>query len=255
MTGRSARSGKGVAFKVTVAQGDGGFAVRVNGKSARTPAGSALVLPTRALAEAIAGELRARPPGRRRGFEAVPNLRLAASALDRVAGRRGQVVDEILAFAATDLLCYRALRPPELAARQSALFQPLIEWAEARYAARLAVTTGIVPVVQSAAAMAALRDAVAAFDDMALAGLFAAARTSGSLVVALALAQGEIDAGRAFEVSQLEASLQMERWGEDEEAARRLGSVRTEIEQAAAFLALCRGRPCSNSKKGRDGGQ
>ena len=75
----------------------------------------------------------------------MPLTRLAATAIDRTADRRDETIAETANYAGTDLVCYRADHPPSLAARQHTAWQPLIDWAAGRYAARLAVTTGIVP--------------------------------------------------------------------------------------------------------------
>lgn len=225
--------------QVAVVEREAGFQVTLDGKPVRTPAKAAMVLPTRALAEAVAAEWRAQ--GAEIKPDTMPLTRLAGLAIDQVALRREAVVDEVAAYAGADLVCYRAERPPRLRVRQDACWQPLVDWAAARYDARLKVGSGIVPLAQPAEVIESYRRVVAAFDDMMLAALRAAAAACGSLVIALALREGRLDAVEAFEASQLDEAFQIEQWGEDPLAARRRAGVKADIADAAAFMALCRG--------------
>ena len=221
-----------------VAQENGGFAVALDGKTVNTPGRAPLRLPTAALAEAVASEWRTQAE------EVDPHTmrltRLANTAIDRVAGRREQVIGEIAGFAATDLLCYRAAAPPELVGRQSAAWQPLLDWAERRHGVRLMVTTGVSPVDQLDESLHGVTAAVARFDDFALAALHSATAASGSAVIGLALAEGEIDAEAAWACTDLDDAWQAERWGADDEAGRRRAALRADLLAAGRFLDLCR---------------
>jgi chaperone required for assembly of F1-ATPase len=217
---------------------EGGFGVALDGRTLRTPAKLPLVLPRLALAEAIAAEWQAQEDEVRP--HTMPLMRLATTAVDLVAKRHADVVAEITNFAETDLVCYRADHPPELAARQHAIWQPLVDWATLRYDAPLVVTAGIVPVAQKPATLHALTAAVAAYEPMALTALHAATTASGSLVIALALLEGRLDAEGAFAASQLDETFQIEQWGEDYEAAARRAALKADIAAAARFVALLR---------------
>lgn len=213
-----------------------GFGVALDGKPLRTPAKRPLTVPSRALGEAIAEEWLAQAdtvdPKR------LPLTRLASIALDLVAPRREAVVAEVAKYAGTDLVCYRAEQPPELAERQHAAWQPLIDWATLRFDAPLTVTAGILPVSQPAASLKALEAAIAAYDTHRLAALHLATAACGSLVVALALIEGRIDAEAAFASAELDQSYQIERWGEDAEQARRRAGLKEDIALAARFVSL-----------------
>lgn len=230
---------KRVYTEVAVEPAEDGFAIMLDGRPVRTPGRRMLAVPSRALAEAIAAEWRAQ--GDRVEPRSMPLTRLASTALDLVGQRRPAIVDEIAAYAGTDLVCYRADAPAELAARQHAAWQPLLDWAAARYGAALVVTQGVVPRPQPPEALAALRRAVEAYDDMALVALHAATAAAGSLIVALALLDGRIDAAEAFAASQLDETFQIKKWGEDAEAARRRAALRDDLAQAAEFHRLHRG--------------
>lgn len=213
-----------------------GFGVVLDEKPVRTPAKRPLAVPTRALAEAIAAEWLAQ--GESVDPRQLPLTRLASIALDLVAPRREAVVAEVVKYAGTDLVCYRAAEPPELAARQHAAWQPLIDWVALRFDAPLTVTASILPVPQAPATLKAFEAAAAAYDSHRLAALHLATAACGSLVVALAMIEGRLDAEAAFAAAELDASYQIERWGEDSEEAKRRKGLKEDIALAARFVAL-----------------
>ena len=215
-----------------------GFTVTLDGRAVRTPAGRPLALPTEALARAVAGEWEAQEENVRP--HTMPMMRLANAAIDRVEPQRHEIIEQTVAYARTDMLCYRADSPPELAERQAASWQPLLDWAAETHGARLTVTRGVTPRDQPAAALDGLGAAVAAVDDLELAALADVTGASGSLIVALALGAGRIDADEAHAVAQLDESYQVEKWGEDAEAQARRQRLHADIRAAAAFLALAR---------------
>jgi chaperone required for assembly of F1-ATPase len=218
------------------AEAEGGFGVVLDGKPILTPARAALVLPSRALAEAIAAEWAAQGDVIRPS--SMHLMQLAATSLDKVAPNRAFVIDQVAAFAETDLLCYRAEGPAELVARQRALWQPLLDWALVAFDAPLLVTSGVAPVVQPPEAIGALRTAIMAQDDWRLTALHVSTALLGSVVLGLALVHGRLDADAAFEAAEVDATYQIERWGEDHEGTARRAALRQEIGGAARFIAL-----------------
>jgi len=218
---------------VPVADGHG---VTLDGRLVKTPGKRDLVVPSPALAAAMAAEWEAQQGEVRR--EAMPLTRLAGVTIDRNSVEREAVVRQVAHYAETDLVCYRATRPPALAARQHEVWQPLVDWATARYDAPLAVTAGVIPASQPAASLAAFTKVVVGHDAFSLTALHAATQACGSLVIALALADKRLTAEEAFELSQLDESYQIEQWGEDAEAAARRRSLRQEIADIERFLSL-----------------
>lgn len=213
-----------------------GFAVALDGRRIRTAQGRPLFLPTAALAGAVAEEWRAQAETIRR--ETMPLARLADAALDDVVANPAACIDAVVAYAETDLLCYRAVRPASLAQRQEACWRPVLDWAGERYGAAFAVTEGVAPVRQSASALAAVRAAVASAGAWPLAALREAAGATGSALLALALREGRLDAAGAVAASQLDECWQAERWGEDAEASARLAALAAAVEASARFLRL-----------------
>jgi chaperone required for assembly of F1-ATPase len=163
---------------------------------------------------------------------------LANTALDRVAVLRDWVVETLLAYAETDLVCHRADHPIELVRRQQLVWQPVLDWVVETYDAPLHVTCGILPMRQPDESVAALRAAVTSLDLHRLTALNHATSLLGSLVLGLAMLAGRLDDQEAFEASQLDETFQIERWGEDAEAAARRAAIRQELAATCTFARL-----------------
>ncbi len=214
----------------------GGYGLALDGKPVRTPAGRRLVAPNAALANALADEWAAQ--GETVDRAAMPLTRLVATALDLAPEHRVDAVAEIARYAETDLVCYRVAHPPALAGRQEEAWQPLVDWAAERYGARLVVTTGLTPVPQPPAALAALRAAVEAGGGLRFCGLDFATRTLGSLVVALALLERRVTAADAAAASLVDERYQLDRWGCDEALAARCDRLARDVADADRFFRL-----------------
>ena len=214
------------------------FRVLLDGKPVKTPAKALLVVPTRELAEAIAGEWRAVPEKAEINAAHLPLTRLAATGLDRVVPQRAEVVADTAKYAGSDLLCYRATAPASLVKLQHDAWQPLLDWASERYGARLMVVNGIGYVDQPADSVTRLRDAVDSHDHLALSALYNLTHTAGSVVIALAVAEGRLDAEGAFGAAQVDELYQVGRWGDDPLAEKHREGVRKDLAAGARFLAL-----------------
>ncbi len=216
----------------------GGFGVGLDETPLKTPAGAELVVASITLAEAIAEEWQAQ--GAVIEPASMPFTRLANSAIDRVARAREATVAVIAAFADSDLVCFRVDVPPELLLAQEEAFAPLLAWVLERFGAELKIASGVMPAAQPQDAIAKLAAAVAALDDLKLAGLQAATTGCGSLILALALAEGRIGAEQALAMSEIDEAFQAGRWGVDPAYAARREAVRRDIAWAARFMELCR---------------
>ena len=215
-----------------------GYGVYGDDRPLRTPAGQPVEVASLPLAEAIADELRAQVGLKALDITRLPNLRLTATAIDQVAAAREAHIDAIAAYGETELLCYRAEHPADLVERQHEAWQPLLDWAALRFQAPLNNTPGVMPQHQPAGSLAALRRAVAGYDDLMLAALAVAVQSSGSLVVGLAMAEGRLNAEQAFTVAEFDESYQIERWGEEPEATLRRAIRRADLQQISNFFQL-----------------
>ncbi|MDA0991737.1 MAG: ATPase [Verrucomicrobia bacterium] len=222
--------------KVEICQEVKGYFITLDGKNIRTPSRQILKLSTQPLAQAIADEWREqideiRPAG-------MPLTQLANTAIDQTRPHRTRVIEQVAAYAQTDLLCYRAAMPPDLAEQQAASWQPLLDWCKAEYDSDLAVTTDLAPLEQSKKSLLGIYIAVAQLDDFCLTGLSAATAASGSVIIGLALLRRRLDPDEACSLAQLDEQYQSNRWGEDPDATVQRDSVRRAISVAASFMAM-----------------
>ena len=221
-----------------VVAGESGFEIHLDGRPVRTPAREPLALPTHRLAEAVAEEWRAQ--GDVVDPRSMPFTGLANGAIDQIAPNRESFAAGIARYAESDLLCYRAEGPTELVVRESAAWDPLLEWAMARYDVAFRVTQGIMPVAQPDETLARLTAVVTAFDPFTLAGLSTLVTLSGSLVCGLAVVEGGHDADLIWTAAEIDEAWEVEQWGEDKEAAARSAQRRHEFAMARAFCETTR---------------
>ena len=210
--------------------------VQLDGKPVRTPGRAPLALPNAALAEAVADEWRA--VGDTLDPRAMPLTGLANAAIDRVAPDAAAFAATLAAYGESDLLCYRAAEPPELAARQAAAWDPLLDWARARYDVHVETIAGVMHVAQPPATLARLGEALAARDPFALVALQPIVTITGTLIGALALAEGATEAESLWRAAQIDEDWQAERWGEDPLAAQARDARRRDYDAAVRFLKL-----------------
>lgn len=196
-----------------------GFAVRLDGRTPRSPGGQPLVLPTEGLGKLCAAEWAAQ--GETIDPATLHATRLAYTALERVPAVHAETAAEVARFAGSDLLCYRAEAPAALVARQAAAWDPLLAWAHETLDLEFVVTTGIVHTPQPPRTVERATALAEGEDDFALAGLAFAAALFGSAVIALALRHGRLTGDEAFAASRVDEDFQIEAWGEDEEASER----------------------------------
>ncbi len=199
-----------------VVETDGGFGVELDGRRVKTPAKSALILPTRDMALAVAAEWDAQVEQIKP--ETMPVTKTANAALDKVTLQQAEVADLLAAYGDSDLLCYRADSPAELVARQAAEWDPMLDWAEEALSVRLMPRVGIMHKPQDAAALAKLTARVHAFDAFELAAFHDLVSLSGSLILGFAATLDARPIEALLQISRLDEIYQAEQWGRDEEA-------------------------------------
>lgn len=217
------------------AQADG-HAVLLDGRPVRTPARAPLLLPTAALAQAVVEEWAAQ--GDTIDPASMPFTGFANAAIDRIAPDPAAFAKTVSVYGESDLLCYRADSPAELAQRQAGQWQPLLDWASRRYDVAFAVTSGIVHVAQPEPTRTRLHEAAAARSPFALAALAPLVGLSGSLVIGLAAAEGAFDIDELWQAAELDELWQVDQWGDDDEARARRNQRRDDFHRAARFAAL-----------------
>jgi Chaperone required for the assembly of the mitochondrial F1-ATPase len=222
-----------------VAREDGAFGIALDGRMVRTPAKREFTLPSQFLADLVAAEWEAQEteidPGR------MPLTRTVNSAIDGVAGMMSATRAEIAAYAGSDLVCYRAEAPRELVARQSAEWDPFLAFARDALGATFVTGEGVMHVAQADAAVAAVAARLEAeTSPLALSALHVLVTITGSVLMALALADGHSTAEAVWQAAHVDEDWNAEQWGEDAEAANRRAYRRAEFDAAAAILAATR---------------
>ncbi|WP_027554178.1 ATP12 family chaperone protein [Bradyrhizobium sp. Cp5.3] len=223
--------------EVGVAGAEGGFAVTLDGKPIRTPSSRQVVIPSRALADAVAAEWEAQ----REAIDpmTMPLTRLANSVIEGVVDRVGLVGDDLAKYFQTDLLFYRAGHPEELVAREAAHWDPVLFWAAETLGAHFILSEGIMHVKQPEEAIQAARAALPQ-DAWSVAALHVVTTLTGSALLALALAHGVRDADQVWAAAHVDEDWNADQWGVDEEAAGRRAVRLRDFEAAVAVLAAAK---------------
>jgi chaperone required for assembly of F1-ATPase len=227
---------------------DGAWRITLDGRPVRTPKRAFLSLPTAALAAAVAEEWDAQ--GDSIAPATMPMTGLANAAIDHVLPDPKAFAAGLAVYAESDLVCYRADAPADLAARQAAAWDSFVAFARTRYDAALRVTDGIAHIAQDAAAVQRLAAALGAMDAYRLAAMQPLVTIAGSLVIALALAEGEVDAEAAFAAGHLDELYQAEKWGDDAEATAARTARRAAFDAAARFLSLLDATSAGTTSRG-----
>ncbi|MDX3976810.1 ATP12 family chaperone protein [Shinella sp.] len=212
-----------------------GFRILLDGRPVRTPAKKLLAVPTQPIADRLKAEWDGQ--GEEIDPAKMPVTRLVNTAVDGVADNFDAVLEEIVRFAGTDMICYRADSPEGLVERQRDGWDPVIRWAADAKGARFILVEGVIHQEQPAAAIAAFAAALSAYrHPLALACLHTVTTLTGSALLALALAEGFIDADKAWSLAHVDEDWQIEHWGTDEEAFRCRELRRAEMDVAASVL-------------------
>lgn len=218
----------------------GGFRVLLDGRAVKTPGKCELVVPTAALAEAIAAEWAAQ--GETIEPASMPLTRLVNTVIDAVAREADAVAADVVAFAGSDLLCYRAEHPRELVAMQRAAWDPVLDWAETALGIALSVVSGVMPIEQPEEAIARVGEAVGRVSDpYRLACLHVITTLTGSALLALAHLGGRLSADEVWRAAHVDEDYQIAQWGVDAEAAERRRKRRAEFDAAVQLARLAGG--------------
>ncbi len=225
--------------EVTARSGEAGFEILLDGRPVRTPAKRPFAVPTAALAEALAQEWDAQ--GTEIDPTTMPLTRLVNVALDGVAHEPDAVAEEMIRYMGTDLLLYRADGPDGLVARQATHWDPVLAWLDRSHDARFFLAEGIRHVAQPEDMISRTAALVPVADTLALTALSSITTLTGSAFLALAVAAGALDAEAAWTAAHVDEDWNIERWGEDAEAAHRRAARKAEMLAAVRLLELARG--------------
>jgi len=214
---------------VSVGETAGEHSILLDGRPVKTPARRSLTLPTRAAAELLAAEWDAQQevinPVK------MPLTRLVNSALDGVAAEIDAVFDDIVNYAGTDLLCYRAASPQSLVDAQAAKWDPVLYWAAEALGARFILAEGVIHQSQPQPAITAFAETLRKYrSPLELAALHTITTLTGSALLALGFAEGQISAEQAWHAAHTDEDWNIEHWGGDAEAEARRAARWTDME-------------------------
>jgi chaperone required for assembly of F1-ATPase len=212
------------------------LAIALDGRAVKTPMKSALQLPTKALADAVAAEWDAQTE--HIDPASMIMTKLANTAIDRVRPDRARITSEVVEYANSDLVCYRADQPAALVDRQAAAWDPIVDWARTALDAPFTVTTGIVHKPQPEAALTAYETALAQLSDFELAASYSVMTLTGSALIALMLARAACPPELGWIAAHVDEDYQIEQWGHDAEAQARRAARYAECMACCRFIAL-----------------
>ena len=217
-------------------EAEDGYTVQLDGRPVKTPAKTLLVVPTLAMAQAIADEWDAQEGEVQP--QTMPVTRSANAALDKVRTQFDEVAAMLAEYGGTDLLCYRAQSPKELVQRQADAWDPVLDWAADALGARLETAQGVMFIPQAEQPLKVLHDQVRALSAFELAAFHDLVGLSGSLILAFAATHDYRPIEDLWGLSRIDENWQIEQWGEDEEAAEMAAAKRLEFLHAKRFFDL-----------------
>ncbi len=217
---------------------EGLFAIQLDAKNLKTPARRTLTLPSEPAARIVADEWQAQE--KEINPATMPATRLANTGCDGVVDNPKAVIEEIVRFASSDLLCYRVDSPSDLVALQNRHWNPILEWSCKEMSACFKTTSALMQIAQSSDSIAKIATALGRFENpVTIAALHTFTSLTGSVIIALALANGKIDAEQAWEIAHVDENWNISKWGEDFEAERRRAGRWLEMQAAfSLFVAI-----------------
>ena len=215
--------------KVALDHDEAGHFVRLDGRELKTPNRRRIRVPSAAIAAKLKREWDAVPLAVEGDIDpnVMPVTRLANVAGEVDAARRDALVAEARAYAGTDLLSYRAPDPEEYVQRQAAAWDPWLDWARAR-GVDLATTESLIAVDQPESSLDAVAERARGLDAFALTLFVHLVTVTGSAVLAMAVMEGALSPGEAFDLSRMDELYREEVWGVDEDAAAQRNALRAE---------------------------
>lgn len=220
----------------TVAAVEGGFAATLDGRVPKTPGLKQVVMPSAAIAEAVAAEWAAQ--GEFIDPRTMPMTRLVNSAVEAGEEAMPALREEIVKYAGNDLLLYRADAPATLVKQQEDVWDEALVKLARQFGVSFQPTIGIVHQPQPPATLARLGEALASEALFSLTALNAVTSITGSGLLALALRHRLLDAERVWRAAHVDEDHNIALWGEVEEITVRRAKRRAEFDAAARLLEL-----------------
>lgn len=225
---------------VSVQEGAAGYSIYLDKRAVQTPLKHDVILPSQALAEAVATEWDA--AGRDETDidpSLMPIFSMAVTVADRVDGQENILRDELMRYGGNDVICYRAATDTgDIHAHQKEHWDSWCQWAETELGVGLVLTEGLMPVNQPDNVQHALAELVSGIDGWQLGCGYRAVTLGGSFVLGYAFLQRKLSANSLFDLCFLDELYQNKKWGLDEEAALRHTNIRSELKDLESILSM-----------------
>jgi chaperone required for assembly of F1-ATPase len=222
--------------QVSVAPSEDGFAVHLDGRPVKTPLKRPLLMPGETMAKAVAAEWEAQ--GTHINPADMIMTKLANTAIDRVLGDEARIIGEIVDFAGSDLICYRADRPEGLVVRQAAHWDPVLGWMREAHGCKFVCVAGVMHAEQPSVSLETLRAVLAGEGAYRLTAIHNLTTLTGSALIAMKLAAGALSGEEAWTAAHVDEDWQIEQWGEDDEASARRAARMADFDATVSFLAM-----------------
>jgi chaperone required for assembly of F1-ATPase len=210
--------------------------IALDGRGVKTPMKARLVLPTRALAEAIASEWNELDVFINPAL--MPLTKLANTAIDRAGGERKFVAGQVVEFAGSDMVCYRADAPANLVQLQTGSWDPVVNWASRAMTTEFKLVSGVIHSAQSAETITAVERHVSKLSDFELTAAHNLTTLTGSALLGLMLTAKAIAPEAGWIAAHVEEDFQIATWGDDDEAQARRAFRRIDYDGSLQFLNL-----------------
>ena len=212
------------------------YTTLLDGRAIKTPEKRSCLMPTEKMAAEVAKEWDDQQE--EVDPHSMPITKLANTAIDRVETRRDELLEELVKYAGSDQICYRAEHPKELIDLQDKIWNPLLEWVNGKLGINFKVARGIIFVEQDAADLAKVRAAFNALDSYKLTALHGMITVTGSVTIGYALYNGHLSLDEAWDAGHLDENFQISQWGTDDEAEERQENLKAELKNSYLFLQL-----------------
>jgi chaperone required for assembly of F1-ATPase len=224
---------------VGVAPVDAGFVVTLDGRQVRTP-GTKLpvVVPAASIATAMAEQWAAQ--GEFIDPATMPMVRLINSAIESGDAMIPAFRDEVVKFAASDLMLYRAESPQELVSEQELAWDNALVTLARHFGVSFQPTVGIIHQSQPKATLDRLAESLQGENLLVLTALVSITGLTGSGLLAIGLWNKLFSTDQVWKAAHIDEDFQISQWGEDEEAAERRAKRRVEFDTAVAVLDALR---------------
>jgi chaperone required for assembly of F1-ATPase len=210
--------------------------ILLDGRAVKTPMKAALILPNRAIAEAVAAEWMAQAT--HINPASMPLTKYANTAIDRAVSERESVLSDFAAYAGSDLVCYRAEKPQALVDLQAFHWDRVIADAELHFGSKFKTTSGLIHVSQATESIAKIRASAVLLDPFRLTILYNLTTLTGSALLALMLVHSRATAEQGWVAAHVDEDYQISQWGADEEASHRRAQRRKDYDALLGLLAM-----------------